>query len=188
MTSVFWMLPLWMAGCANEPKGLPAHEQSADKDFEDFKDGRELWFTMTASQGDISPSAEFPHVFAVIMDCRINDRQTLVASAADGTSSLYISPGPKILGGYSAKEKAKAVITEAEKILDLAQKVSEHPLPPPGEVRFYIRTYSVLYMISDTARGLLNNQGMTLPLFIAANKVMTVHLDTIDERSRKRPL
>jgi hypothetical protein len=45
---------------------------------------------------------------------------------------------------------SKAVITAAEKILALAKKVSEHPLPPPGEVRFYIRTHSGLYMISDS--------------------------------------
>ena len=73
-------------------------------DFADFTAGRELWFKMTASQAKISPSAEFPHVFIVIMDWRIENKQTLVAAAADGTSTLYISPGSKVLGGYSAKE------------------------------------------------------------------------------------
>jgi hypothetical protein len=73
-------------------------------DFADFTAGRELWFKMTASQAKISPSAEFPHVFIVIIDWRIENKQTLVAAAADGTSTLYISPGSKVLGGYSAKE------------------------------------------------------------------------------------
>lgn len=180
---LFLPLPLGLLGCAEESQVVPADQQRTDEDFKDFQDftaGRELWFKMTASQGEISRSAEFPHVFIVIMDWRIKDKQTLVAAAADGTSSLYISPGPKVLGGYSAKEKAKAVITEAENILGLAQKVSEHPLPPPGEVRFYIRTYSGLYMISDSFEDLSTNKGKTLQLFIAANKVMTVHLDNID--------
>jgi tetratricopeptide (TPR) repeat protein len=153
-------------------------------DFADFTAGRELWFKMTASQAKISPSAEFPHVFIVIMDWRIENKQTLIAAAADGTSSLYISPGSKVLGGYSAKEEAKAVITAAEKILTLAKKVSDHPLPPPGEVRFYIRTHSGLYMISDSFADLRENKGKTLQLFVAANKVMTVHLDTIDAESK----
>ena len=153
-------------------------------DFSDFTAGRELWFKMTASQAKISSSAEFPHVFIVIMDWRIENKQTLIAAAADGTSSLYISPGSKVLGGYSAKEEAKAVITAAEKILTLAKKVSDHPLPPPGEVRFYIRTHSGLYMISDSFADLRENKGKTLQLFVAANKVMTVHLDTIDAESK----
>ena len=153
-------------------------------DFADFTAGRELWFKMTASQAKISRSAEFPHVFIVIMDWRIENKQTLVAAAADGASSLYISPGSKVLGGYSAKEEAKAVITAAEKILALAKNVSEHPLPPPGEVRFYIRTHSGLIMISDSFSDLSENKGKTLQLFVAANKVMTVHLDTIDAESK----
>jgi tetratricopeptide (TPR) repeat protein len=153
-------------------------------DFADFTAGRELWFKMTASQAKISSSAEFPHVFIVIMDWRIDNKQTLIAAAADGTSSLYISPGSKVLGGYSAKEEAKAVITAAEKILTLAKKVSDHPLPPPGEVRFYIRTHSGLYMISDSFADLSENKGKTLQLFVAANKLMTVHLDTIDAESK----
>ena len=139
---------------------------------------------MTASQAKISPSAEFPHVFIVIMDWRIENKQTLVAAAADETSSLYISPGSKVLGGYSAKEEAKAVITAAEKILALTKKVSEHPFPPPGEVRFYIRTHSGLYMISDSFADLSEKKGKTLPLFVAANKVMTVNLGTIDAESK----
>jgi hypothetical protein len=77
---------------------------------------------MTASQAKISPSVESPHVFIVIMDWRIMNKQTLVAAAADGTSSLYISPGSKVLGGYSAKEEAKAVITAAEKFLHWQRK------------------------------------------------------------------
>jgi len=153
-------------------------------DFADFTAGRELWFKMTASQAKISRSAEFPHVFNVIMDWRIENKQTLVAAAADGASSLYISPGSKVLGGYSAKEEAKAVITAAEKILALAKNVSEHPLPPPGEVRFYIRTHSGLFMISNSFSDLSENKGKTLQLFVAANKVMTVHLDTIDAESK----
>jgi hypothetical protein len=183
---LFLLLPLGLVGCAEESKVVPADKQGTDedvKDFQDFTAGRELWFKMTASQGEVSPSAEFPHVFIVIMDWRIKDKKTLAVAAADGTSSLYISPGPKVLGGHSAKEKAKAVITAAENILALAEKVSEHPLPPPGEVRFYIRTYSGLYMISDSYADLSKNKGKTLQLFIAANKVMTVHLDSIDVES-----
>jgi len=142
----FLIPPLVLVGYAEEPKVAPADRQSTDedlKDFQDFTAARGFWFKTTASQGEISPSAEFQHVFIVIMDWPINGKQTLVLAAADGTSSLCISPGPKVLGGHSAKEEAKAVIAEAEKILALAQKVSEHPLSPPGEVRFYIRTYSV---------------------------------------------
>jgi hypothetical protein len=123
-------------------------------------------------------------VFIVIMDWRIENKQTPVAAAANGMSSLYISPGSKALGGYSAKEEAKAVITAAEKILALAKKAHEHPLPPPGEVRFYIRTHSGLYMISNSFADLSENKGKTLQLFVAANKGMTVHLDTIDAGSK----
>lgn len=183
---LFLMPPLVLVGYAEELKVAPADRQSTDedlKDFQDFTAAREYWFKTTASQGEISPSAEFPHVFIVIMDWPINGKQTLVLAAADGTSSLYISPGPKVLGGHSAKKEAKAVIAEAEKILAFAHKVSEHPLPPPGEVRFYIRTYSGLYAISDSYADLSANKGKTLPLFIAANKVMTAHLDSIDVES-----
>jgi tetratricopeptide (TPR) repeat protein len=183
---LFLIPPLVLVGYAEELKVAPADRQSTDedlKDFQDFTAAREFWFETTASQGEVSPSAEFPHVFIVIMDWPINGKQTLVLAAAEGTSSLYISPGPKVLGGHSAKKEAKAVITEAEKILALAQKVSEHPLPPPGEVRFYIRTYSGLHTISDSYADLSANKGKTLQLFIAANKVMTAHLDSIDVES-----
>jgi hypothetical protein len=153
-------------------------------DFADFTAGRELWIKMTASQAKISSSVESPHMFIVIMDWRIMNKQTLVAATADGTSSLYISPRSKVLGGYSAKEEAKAVITAAEKILALAKKAHEHPLQPPGEVRFYIRTHSGLYMISNSFADRNENKGNTLQLFIAANKVVPVYLNTIDAESK----
>ncbi|WP_411872656.1 tetratricopeptide repeat protein [Vulcanococcus limneticus] len=47
----------------------------SEVDFADFTAGRELWFKMTASQAKISPSAEFPHVFIVIMDWRIENNR-----------------------------------------------------------------------------------------------------------------
>jgi hypothetical protein len=39
-------------------------------------------------------------------------------------------------------------------------------------------------MISDSFADLSENKGKTLQLFVAANKVMTAHLDTIDAESK----
>jgi ribosome biogenesis protein Tsr3 len=39
-------------------------------------------------------------------------------------------------------------------------------------------------MISDSFADLSEKKDKTLPLFVAANKVMTVHLDTIDAESK----
>jgi hypothetical protein len=39
-------------------------------------------------------------------------------------------------------------------------------------------------MISDSFADLSEKKGKTLQLFVVANKVMTVHLDTIDAESK----
>jgi len=75
-----------------------------NSDREEFMRLREIWFEITPHEAGITASPQFPNVFSVIMDWRIHDKQVLVGVASDGTSSLYISPGPRVLGGYSAKD------------------------------------------------------------------------------------
>ncbi len=107
----------------------------------------------------------------------------LIAVVSDGTSSLYISPGSRVLGGYSAKEQALSVIRTAEKLYHIAERVSTHPLPPSDEVSFYIRAYNGLFMLRDKQYDLLNRRGNTLQLFEALNEVMSIHLDLIETGS-----
>ena len=59
-------------------------------------------------------------------------------------------------------------------------------MPPSDEVNFYIRTYDGLFVLRDKQSDLLNGRGKALQLFIALNKVMSIHLDTIDSEQSPR--
>lgn len=152
-----------------------------EEDFQAFLTARKFWLTLSPEQYNLSPSAQGPQVFAVIMDWRIKNKQVMVAAAEDGTSSLYISPGSKILGGYSAKNEAMAVVAAAERLLPLANQVRDHPLPPAGEIRFYIRTPKGVLMIGDQESDLMQEKGRTVELFVATNKLMSALFRMIDQ-------
>lgn len=170
-----------------EGKGTLPSPAERKKDFEEFMRLRDFWFDVKPSEVGVSPSADHPKIFSVIMDWPLKYQtaglvRVMVGAVADGTSSLYISPGPRVLGGLSASRQAQNVICSAETLLEGADQVDGHPMPPPGHVYFYIRTYDHLFRVQDKLSDLMNGRGNTLQLFDAANMLMADHLDSIDAK------
>lgn len=162
-----------------------------EQDLKGFLDSRQFWFSIKPGSVDIRPSAESPNVFAVIMDWPIQSEsngvvQVLVGAVSDGTSSLYLSLGSRVLGGYSAKDQALSAISEAEKIFHYSESTTANPLPPLGEVYFYIRSYAGLFVMREKQSDLLNKRGKSWRLFGVMNIIMTIHLDAIDREMKPK--
>lgn len=137
------------------------------------RNGREFWFSVSPDAASIRPKGEPSNVFCVIMDWPVGKVQCTVIAAADGTSSVYTSRGVAILGGLAATAAAQRVAAEATTILGESQAAIEHPFPPEGIVRFYIRTYDDLRMIEESAAALQSGAGRHAALFLAMNELMT---------------
>lgn len=172
-------------GAISEVKSSILTPEERERDLKEFMVLREFWFSVKPSEANIKPSAELPNIFSVIMDWPIQSNsngvvQVMVGAVSDGTSSLYISPGSKVLGGYSAKDQALSAIREIEKIYNSSESTTVNPLPPSDEIYFYIRSYNGLFVLREKQSDLLNGRGNALRLFEAMNRIMTIHLDTID--------
>jgi hypothetical protein len=135
---------------------------------------REFWFTVSPEKAGVKPTPEFPVVFGVIMDWPVSsDVIATVIAVADGTSSVYTTRGPGIMGGYAAKTAAKAFVHQAENSLQHSVSTFSYPYPSAENVRFYIRTYDEVRVIEEKSSALMLGHSKHTLLFAAANKVMT---------------
>jgi hypothetical protein len=82
--------------------------------------------------------------FAVLMDWGIPAGTATVAAYADGTASIYLSSGGGYIGGGQSHESirnaAMRTVEIARESKSLMQPTTVYPLPPRGQVTFYVRT------------------------------------------------
>jgi hypothetical protein len=92
------------------------------------------------------PNLPSDAVFAVLMDWHVGNGTATVLAAADGTSSIYLSSGGGFLGGGQRYPKMREAAQQAVQLATSSQSRFEAtettPLPPSGEVYFYISTSS----------------------------------------------
>lgn len=169
---------------------IPTPEER-ETDLKEFMGLRQFWFSVKPSEANIKPSAEFPNIFSIIMDWPIQRRtngivRVMVGALSDGSSSLYITPGSQVFGGYSARDEALLAIKETEQIYPSAKSTTATPLPPPDQIYFYMRSYKGLFVLREKQSDLLHRRGKALPLFEAMNRIMTIHLDSIEREMKPK--
>ena len=112
-------------------------------------------------------------VWGVLMDISFPSGTATLVSVRDGTASLYTTTGGGILGGYVARDEAKAFVAAAEKHLAHMQRAKEFPYPGEGRVKFYVLTGDGVFTAEAGAREVLERGHKLMPLYYAADQVLT---------------
>ena len=105
---------------------------------------REMALNVRPDEIKVTPTAERPHVWGVLMETGYPKGVASLVCFADGATSLYFSNGGGIIGAGehgSVRAVAQAWLTETETYLPSFEPAHETPLPSLGRVRFYVRTF-----------------------------------------------
>jgi hypothetical protein len=123
----------------------------------------------------LSPNAELPHVFGVVMDTTYSSGTATLVVVADGTTSLYTSTGGGVLGGGAHEQVAAAsgeLLRVAEGQLDTFSEQRASPLPAVGHVQITVLTYSGLRGVDAAEDDLGYQRHPAAPVFHAAHEVI----------------
>jgi hypothetical protein len=112
----------------------------------------------------------------IIMDFYVGDTVVSVMSASTGDASIYFSTGGGIIGGgahESVRDAAQAFARAAAAQRAQMTRVTEHPYPEKGKVRFYLRTHDGLQMAETTDADLASGENPLSSLYRAGQEVVT---------------
>ncbi len=132
--------------------------------------------TLIPGEVGIVQSEGLANVWGVLMECGFPQAVATLVSLADGTTSLYFGNGGGIIGSgeYTAVARAsQALVAHAEDYLNTMSSALSFPLPLLGQVRFYILTFSGIFMAEADERELAGNNHRLSPLFYSAQDVIT---------------
>ena len=154
------------------------------------RDLRNLALTTPPADLGLSPSAGHPNVFGVIMDTGFPESWVTLVALVDGTTSLYFGTGGGAIGAgehESVRRETLALLSLAERYVQQLAAVDEFPLPPNGEVRFYLRTYAGARSAQAPQETLGAGAHALSPLFFAAHAVITAILEPLAKRREPQP-
>lgn len=135
---------------------------------------REQALRVTAEEAGLKVGMDEP--FMILMEMNVSDEIATLVTLHDGTTSLYLSTGGGVIGGgtHAAVEKAgKAYLASAKDDLKHMEKTTDFPTPPPGRIRFYVRTPADTFTAEESEDRLVKGQGPLAGLFSESQKVMT---------------
>ncbi len=104
--------------------------------------------TLNPAEIGLAPSDQLPHVWGAMMETGYEAGSVTLVALSDGTTSLYFSTGGGMLGSGEFEPVAKAskaLVSEAENILEMLSPTDNFPQVRVGAVRFYILTYEGVY-------------------------------------------
>ncbi len=138
---------------------------------DDYLQLRSRILSLDPAELGLSPTSAAPHVWGVLVEMGYTVGSAILVALADGTTSLQYSTGGGLLGspGYSPlAEASRTLVTQAEKSLQHTSPSNEFPLPQPGQVRFFLLTYSGVYAGDATQKNLSKNGHPLSPLYQSA--------------------
>lgn len=147
-------------------------EESA-KSAEAMKELRNKLLTSKPEDVGLSGEDAKAKVWGVLMDVSLPRGTATLVSIRDGTASLYTTSGGGVLGGYTARDEAKAFVNEAEKSLKLMSPTKSFDYPVNGLVKFYVLTSDGVFTVEAKPDDMIGKGHELSPLFFAANQVLT---------------
>jgi hypothetical protein len=122
------------------------------------------------------PSADYPHVDAMLMDWPIEETTVTVMASSVGDGSIYTTGTFGVMGGIehgSVRDAAKGFVKLGEKYYSEAIPTKEYPYPQKGRVRFYFVCYDEVRVIDAEAKSLVNGKDKYSALYIQAQRVIS---------------
>lgn len=150
-----------------------------------FEELRNMAFTATPEQLELSLPADKTVVYGVIMDWEMGNGITTTVSYQTGDASLYLSSGGGVIGGgqhENVSSAAKQFVSLAQTFLDKTIKTQTIPLPAIDQVKFYLLTNNGIYVGQELIKNFENNSSEWLKLFEEGNKVLTELRQTTENK------
>lgn len=114
-------------------------------------------------------------VIAVLMETGFRRAVATLVAVADGTASLYFSPGGGILGagGQDAVRRiGRELLASAQQFVAEACATESFPLPQVDRVRFYFVTPGGIYTLDAPEKDLRNRRHQLSPLYRQAHRLI----------------
>ena len=109
-----------------------------------YMEKRNQLFKLDPEKIGIKRSNEYPNVWGVMTEFRVDGSYVTIVSLANGKTDMYFSSGNGILGAgdNSMVSIASAeLVKTAERYISQMRSTVDHPFPSPGYTRFYLLTY-----------------------------------------------
>lgn len=158
---------------ADQDTTKPKVHQTKENAFEGL---RNMAFSVTPEQLQISLPTDKTVVYGVIMDWGMDGATATVVSYQTGDASMYLSSGGGVIGGgqhQNVNNAAKQFVNLAQTYLDKATKTETTGLPSTDQVKFYLLTNKGKFLGQDNMQNFENNSSEWLKLFEEGNKVLT---------------
>lgn len=162
----------------------PTQNDNVDTAENAFDGLRNMAFSATPDQLELSLPTDKTVVYGVIMDWEMGGSTATIVSYQTGDASLYLSSGGGVIGGgqhENVNSAAKQFVNLAHKFLDKATKTEITPLPTTDQVKFYLLTNNGVYVGQDVISNFENHSSEWLQLFEEGNKVLTELRQTTPE-------
>ena len=147
---------------------------------------RSLVLEGTRANFGLGPGRSSTEPFAVVSDWGDEEGTTTVIAIADGSASVYHGNGAASIGGGQSHESirnaALKTIETAAAAEPLMHRTTEYPLPPRGQVSFYVVTDAGVFTVSDSQDDLVGNRSPLSPLAAAAQSIVSEYQRVVPER------
>ena len=156
-------MPLWPW---KKPKSSPADMS---------RELREQALRLTPSELNVSPTVELPNVFGILMETAYPEAVASLVAFTEGSTSLYFSSGGGIIGAGEHESVRAALVPffrAAETHIDSFTRATATPLPEPGRVRFYLRTFEGTLTAEADEQDLGEMRHPLSPFFHAGHNVI----------------
>ena len=178
LTLFFAIIPLIVMSQTNNPP----HKSGTEV----MRELRMKVLTTPASALAITPTKDYPRVFAVLMDWPLGTNTISVFSACTGDASLYTTSTFGVIGGIAhetVRAAAKQFVKTAEIHHDDAKLTNEYPYPKPGRVYFYLICFDGVRLIDAAEISLHDKESKYYALYSAGQQAIT----ELRETSEKLP-
>ncbi len=129
--------------------------------------------TTPPSKMNLTPTQEYPHVEAIVMDWPLQDTVMSVMGSREGDGSIYTTGNFGLLGGSkygNVRDAAKAFVKLAEKYYSDSIPTQDFPYPKSGHIRFYLICYDGVRVIDWDSRSPASAKGKYADLFAEGQK------------------
>lgn len=137
---------------------------------------RQMMLTTPASENGMKPTADFPHVYGVLLDWPIGEQTATIFSTCTGSASVYTTSTFGIIGGEghaTVRAAALEFTRAAGEFFDSATPVTESPYPAEDRVRFYLLTFEDVRVIDVEFAAIENGTSKHTDLFSLGQDVFT---------------
>jgi hypothetical protein len=151
---------------------------------------RERAFRTTPKDVGVEKDASEAIPYGILMETGYPQAVATLSVFASGDTSLYFSTGGGVIGGIGHETVRKAAvhfIEQSRMFLSSMAQCSDTPLPPQGEVRFYILTTKGLFTTRANEIELGEGRSPLSPLFYSGQEVITqLRMATEKQKSQEQ--